>query len=679
MTEDIRARLKEAEGSGRIADVTGRLGGQSFELDPPGWKEGGRVLGRRQAGEGKMSLLPVSRVKDCLEKIQPGDRFLFFAHSGRLVYEGVAVAGPDGALRFRHADSRLSNCTLAQYCSHWRTLAGIKVLRGIWDSAPYNYTKREVMMPMRDGIRLYAAVYEPVTRRKRPVLLLRSPYPAGHYGGGGVGDLSERTRVFREQGYIIVEQNVRGTYMSEGEFVNVRPLLERGAAGCDEASDAFDTIEWLLANTRNNGRVGVYGVSYPGFYATLAALCGHPALKAVSPQAPVTDWWMGDDTHHNGAFMLSDIYSFGASFFLPKLNPTPDSRDAETAVPEGMDLYEFFKGRPLGSLLRDFAGRDSFFHDIKTHPDYDAFWRRRNPLRHLKGVKPAVMVVGGLYDAEDAWGAAYTYRALREQSPETESYYVCGPWSHGGWKKLAGYLEDIEYPFFAYYLEGKGHKPPFRELYYPSGLQPADSEAPEGRMADPCGFAEHRFELRPGAFISDPADPVPYMDVKSSRREKSYMWADQGFASRRRDVYQDTLYRAKSDVLLFGQVQVHLNASSSGTDADFVVKLLDRAPDGSSALVRADVMPARWRNSTVKGEALVPGKGVPVCFSMNAICHVLKAGHVLAVQVQGSWFPLIPMNPQIFVKNPYTNVSTACRKATMRILKGSWISFGIKC
>lgn len=676
MIRDIRSFLKQEEGAGRLADVTARLGGDTVEIDPQGWMEDGVLMGRRSPGESKTVLLHVSAVKDCLPKLLDGDTLLFFLHSGRLAHSGTARLCPDGKFRLEHGEkASLTGCTLAQYCSRWSTIAGIKVLRDIRDRYPYTYTKREVMMPMRDGVKLYAAVYEPHTDEPRPVMLLRTPYPAGHYGGGGVGDLSERTAAFLSHGYIMVEQNVRGTYMSEGDFVNVRPV---GYGKTDEVTDAYDTIEWIVSNTRCNGNVGIYGVSYPGFYATLAALCGHPALKAVSPQAPVTDWWMGDDAHRNGAFMLADMYGFGSFFFLPKLNPTPDSRVPETEGPGEEDIYSFFKGKGTACLLEPF-GSDSFFSEIKAHPDYDAFWRRRNPLQHIRDVKPAVMVVGGLYDAEDSWGALYTYKALREQSPETESYFVCGPWTHGGWKKVPEYLEGIEYPFFAYYLEGRGVKPSSSEIIFPTGLQEADSVAPAGMISGVPQAEERRFSLRPGSFVSDPKDPVPYMGSLSPRRDKSYMWADQGFAAGRRDVYQHILFEAAADTLLAGPVEVHLKASCTGTDADFVVKLVDRAPDGSSSLVRADVMPARWRNSVRKAEPLPAGKSVSVFFTLNPICHVLKQGHSLAVQVQGSWFPLIPANPQVFLKNPYTDEPPQCRKAVMRIFRGSWISFGIKC
>ena len=499
--------LRSAGAAGDIADVTGRLSGDKAELDFQG----------RQKGDSKLKLLAIRSVKTCLAsgEIVPDDLMLIYDGKGSVVRAGIVT--PDLHLMFfmgrrgkeddglRPAADVISRRSAAAYCARWRKAAGVKVLRKPW--LPYRYTKREYYVPMRDGVRLYTAVYEAAGMARgggaaipeegpKPIILMRSPYPVGTYGYGGVGDLSDKIRCFAERGYVIAEQNVRGTFMSEGEFEDVRPPAGRSAGNpgaTDEATDTWDTVEWLLRNTRNNGSVGVYGVSYPGFYATMAAVCGHPAIKIASPQAPVTDWWMGDDAHHNGVLMLADMYSFGGGFFRPKGNPTPDPRESTAPVPEGADLYGFFRGKAISEILRPFLGSGPTgvkgesalapendapsevplkgFADIAAHPDYDSFWRERNPLRLLRGVKPAVLVVGGLYDAEDAWGSIHTWRALREQSPETESYFVYGPWAHGGWRKDAGYLENIEAPVFEYYLEGKGAKCAAGEL--PGNRAPA--------------------------------------------------------------------------------------------------------------------------------------------------------------------------------------------------------------
>ena len=625
------------------------------------------------------------------------------------------------------------------------------VLRQPWLS--YHYTKREVLIPMRDGVRLYTAIYEPRELTKvgapgpssatpPPIVLMRSPYPVGTYGYGGPGDLSDKIRCFTERGYIIVEQNVRGTYMSEGEFEDVRPLAPTSTNATlalsdatpvltDESTDAYDTIDWLIANTRSNGAVGIYGVSYPGFYATCAAICGHPALKIVSPQAPVTDWWMGDDAHHNGALMLCDMYGFGASFFRPKGNPTPDSAESLSEIPEDADLYAWFRGKPISDLLAPFLGSSKGatgatgsaatevaplkgFADIVAHPDYDAFWQERNPLRHLKGVRPAVLVVGGLYDAEDAWGPEHTVAALRKQSPETDVYGVFGPWTHGGWRKDSGFLERIELPLFEYYLEGKGEKPAWRDLLIPTGepgenLNPGKEFLTErdlgqtktGRQT-PSG--RRSFEIAPGCYVSDPANPVPYMEGESPWRDKAYMWADQRFAAARPDVLTQVLESdLKEDYLAVGPVHVELKFSvaldwdsarvaspgrtsddAQQLDLDLVVKLIDIAPDGTQTLVRGDVCPARWRNAPAFAPAapsaiasapapLAPGTPATLSFDMAAICHRFAAGHSVALQIQSSWFPLVAMNPQTFLPNPYTATAKDYRPVKVSILAGSSI------
>ena len=362
-----------------------------------------------------------------------------------------------------------------------------------------NYTKREVMIPMRDGARLYTAVYEPVSEAKaKPVMLVRTPYSLKPYGfEAGEEPLPGKQTYssgiwddllnYAADGYVIVLQNVRGTFLSEGDFENIRPHLSGMAGGTakgcivDEATDTYDTIEWLLANTDSNGNIGVKGTSYPGFYATMAALSRHPAIKAVSPQAPVTDWFMGDDAHHNGALCLADCYRFGSSMY--RTRKAPSTKGLSKLVNIDTDLYEYFLGRPMADLSAYFGDTLAFWNSMVSHPDYDRFWKDRNPGRHLKDIKPAVLVTGGFYDAEDCYGAFETYNEIRGLSPECNLYLAVGPWYHGGWKNrkanhLSGawfgeasgeyYLDDIEYPFFTYYLEGKGNMPA-RVNILPSG------------------------------------------------------------------------------------------------------------------------------------------------------------------------------------------------------------------
>ncbi len=684
-TADPAEWLRETQRRGFLADITGGLNGKTVKADFPG----------RRSGESLMRLLPASELINCTDPIKPyrrilgGDVILFFKADGTLMHSGIAVQQGD-SLRILCPGKGLSQCSLAAYCSRWRTVAGIKVLRVIWGSRPYNYTKRECMVPMRDGCRLYTAIYEPVGAGRKPILMVRNCYSLSPYGHGGPGGLSEKLRCFTDRGYIIVEQNVRGTYMSEGSFENLRPLRS-GERLTDEATDTYDTIDWLLANTRSNGRVGIYGVSYPGFYATLAALCGHPALRLVSPQAPVTDWWKGDDAHHNGAFMLSDMYGFGGFFFQPKRNPAPEDPEPAVSVPEDADLYGYFRGRSMRSVFRSFGDSLEFFRQIKKHPDYDGFWQERNPLQHLRGCLPAMLVVGGWYDAEDGYGPPATYMAAASGAAGNEVYFVSGPWTHGGWRDVPHYLEDIEMPVFEYYLEGKGSRPNWRRLFIPTGAEnPPD-------LYDPWESAVRSYSLKPGSYVSDPASPVPYMDIRGAWREKSYMWAPQNFLEGRTDVLSQVIRKPlKDSLLVVGPVKVHLKAKvefchserseesgnaadatagSKSPDADFIVKLIDVAPDGTQTLVRWEVMPARWRNSFEKAEPLVPGKPFVVDFTMNDICHLFAPGHGIMVQVQSSMFPVVAMNPQTFLSNPYTAPSTAYKPLKISIMRGSCISF----
>lgn len=600
-----------------------------------------------------------------------------------------------------------------------------------------NYTKREVMIPMRDGARLYTAVYEPVSSSEaKPVMLVRTPYSLRPYGfeageepskdwfaysSGMWGDLLN----YAADGYVIVLQNVRGTYLSEGEFENIRPHLSGKAGGkttkriVDEATDTYDTVEWLLANTGSNGNIGVKGTSYPGYYATMAALSRHPAIKAVSPQAPVTDWFMGDDAHHNGALCLADCYRFGSSMY--RTRKAPSTKGMKRLVSIDSDLYEYFLGKPLSELSAFFGDTLAFWNKMVSHPDYDKFWKDRNPSYHLKDIEPAVLVTGGFYDAEDCYGAFNTYTQLKKLSPECDLYLAAGPWHHGGWRSrsvssIAGawfgeasgeyYLDDIEYPFFRYYLEGKGEKPA-RVNVLPSGetmrsrmeglpstsfweaystwppenasptriyLSGTDSLNMSGRSQD-VGFR---------TFTSDPSNPVPYMEVKSSGRDHGYMAADQTFASARKDVLtysgkvlSDTLHLA-GPVKAYVELRLDLpdGTYSKNMDADIVVKLIDVRPGGYQMLVRGDVMPVRYRGGFGKAKAVKAGKVFSVDFTMCDIDHYFLPGHSLMIQIQGSWFPLIAMNPQTFVRNPFLATKDDYRPINISVSSNSYVECG---
>ena len=590
-----------------------------------------------------------------------------------------------------------------------------------------NYTKREVMVPMRDGVSLYTAVYEPVSREEpAPVIMCRTPYSLKPYAtaDGIRRPYSEGIRDeflnYAADKYIIVFQNVRGRYLSEGDYENIRPLSSDPSVS-DDATDSYDTVEWLLANTRNNGRVGVKGVSYPGFYATLAALSGHPAIKAVSPQAPVTDWFMGDDAHHNGALCLADAYRFGSSMYRERKGPSAKGMSALFSTDE--DLYTYFRGKSISRLNAFFGDSLKFWSLMMEHPDYDEFWQERDPSVRMRNVKPAMLVVGGFYDAEDCYGAFRTYRMLRKLSPDTETYLAAGPWYHGGWTNrsystlsdswfgdgsASYYLDNVEYPFFRHYLEGEGNPPAWVSVL-PSAETMKDSGEimawEEYGQWPPAGIQYRRLCLttadsldlsditgeKPAirqkkggrSFVSDPGNPVPYMGIESSSRNKGYMVADQRFASGRKDVLTYWGRVLKDTVHVAGPVEVNLALALSSDDGrtldgDIVVKLIDVRPDGVQMLIRGDVMPLRYRKGFGSPVPSKNGKMMKVAFSMPDIDHYFLPGHSLMVQVQASWFPLIAFNPQKYLDNQYDAEDGDYLPLTVRIdARGSYLGLPV--
>ena len=587
-----------------------------------------------------------------------------------------------------------------------------------------NYTKRETMIEVRDGAHLYTAIYEPTAEyassiglRKVPMMIMRTPYSLKPYGAlsekphasGFASQLKGDLANYVADGYIIVLQNVRGKYLSEGTYENMRPYLsgERGAVDTitisgsegtapriltDEATDIYDSVEWLLANTECDGNVGVKGVSYPGFYATAAALSRHPAIKAVSPQAPATDWFMGDDAHHNGALCLTDTYRFGGGFYRERKKPSTKGLPSLVTIDE--DIYDYFKGKPMHSLDAFFGDSLRFWSEMTEHPDYDEFWQMRDPSVHLKGIRIPMLVTGGFYDAEDCYGTFRTYYMLKALSPECDLHLAAGPWYHGGWNNrtadhLSGawfgeasgayYQDNVEYPFFAWYLTGKGSRPanvnvlPSGETMQTvmdgkssDGLWQTYDEWPPKEMRYMKMFLSGKDELTTGkaerysrTIVSDPSSPVPYMDIKAKSRDRAYMAADQRFASMRSDVATYKLRQQEAPLHLAGPVKVHIELSldSDGgkrdLDGDIIVKLIDVRPDGYQMLVRGDVMPLRFRDGFDEPKPSKAGRRISVEFTMCDIDHIFEPGHSLMVQIQGSWFPLIAMNPQSFIRNTY--------------------------
>lgn len=579
-----------------------------------------------------------------------------------------------------------------------------------------NYTKREVYIPMRDGVKLCTIVYEPKSKKERhPILMQRTIYSIAPYGKEFWSVWNTYLLHYFKENYIVVMQDVRGKMMSEGEFEDIRPYNHRKEEGeIDEASDTYDTIEWLLKNTKhNNGRVGIWGISYPGFYATMAALSQHPAVKAVSPQAPVTDWYVGDDFHHNGAFMLMDAFNFISYFGRPR--PQPTSEWWKSFEYYSRDNYKFYlETGSLRNFKKLMGDSIAFWKDIYAHPDYDDWWQIRNVRNHVKHIPKNIstLVVGGFYDAEDCFGATALYKAI-EKKTKNDNRLVMGPWAHGYWwlnkyeylgnvrfgsNVSKWYQENIEVPYFNYHLKGKGNISKIKEanIFFSGSNQwrtfdqwpPAASNNKELYLhsTGQLSFNEPETSKSYSRYTSDPQKPVPYMEDVHFKRLKEYMSDDQRFAARRPDVLVFQTDTLQEDVAVAGPVIADLFTAISTTDADFVVKVIDVFPDGFKyvdsvdgngngktypmggyqMLVRGEVMRGRYRNSLEKPEAFEPGEVTEVKYTLPDIAHVFKKGHRIMIQVQSSWFPLVDRNPQQFV-NIYTATDDDFIKSNIRI------------
>lgn len=563
-----------------------------------------------------------------------------------------------------------------------------------------NYTKKEVNIKMRDGINLFTAVYEPKDQsEKHPILMIRTPYSCNPYGLQEFSPRLWKTYLlgYLKEGYIFVIQDVRGRWMSEGVFEDVRPFNKnKKGKETDEASDTYDAVEWLVKNTKNNnGNVGVFGISYPGFYATEAALSNHPAIKAVSPQAPVTEWFLGDDFHHNGALAIMDAFGFYYSFGMPHPKPTKIGSPGYKFPIE--DNYAFhLRVGAFKNYEKLFTDSISFWKELSKHPNYDKFWKDRNARVGCYNVKPALMVVGGLFDAEDCYGAWNLYKALKDQSPQTNSRLVMGPWSHGGWggratganlgnilfgsKHSEWYQKNIEMKFFNYYLKNKGSINDLamaniffsgENKWYTFNSWPPASSPKQFYLGDNGSLSLDRSTKDKSftKYISDPKKPVPYAEGVHLGRTKEYMTDDQRFASRRTDVITFQTGVLTEDVKVGGVLKAFLKTAISTTDADFVVKLIDVFPDDFAydstycckekdfdqpmgayqMLVRGEIMRGRYRKSFEYPEAFTPMKIEDVNFELPDVAHTFQKGHRIMVQIQSSWFPLFDRNPQEFV------------------------------
>lgn len=604
-----------------------------------------------------------------------------------------------------------------------------------------NYYKVEKMIPMRDGIKLYTAIYLPKdSSEKHPILLRRTPYSAAPYGSNNFPDAFWNTyyRLYMRENYIMVVQDVRGRYMSEGEFVDVRPYIENKTGNqTDEASDTYDAVDWLVNNLpNNNGKLGAFGISYPGFYSTMVALSGHPAVKAVSPQAPVTDWFMGDDFHHNGAFFIMDGFAFYSGFGKPRPRPTTQgARGFQFPSPDNYDFY--LRTGTLQNFAKLMGDSIQFWKDLYAHPNLDDWWKARNTRNFVQHIpsSTATLVVGGLFDAEDCFGAWNLYKAINQKA-ENNNKVVFGPWFHGAWggrsdgsflgnirfgsKTSEWYQNNIEVPFFNYYLKGEGDSSKIKEatVFFSGENQwhqlpqwpPANEQAqtiylqPNGGLgwSKPSSPLSSGVGEGPGVrftqYTSDPNKPVPYTEDVHLSRTREYMTDDQRFASRRPDVIVFKTDTLTEDLTLAGPLYAHLFVSISTTDADFVVKLIDVFPDnfrysddvsqpnrsvggsypmgGYQMLVRGEVMRGRYRNSFENPQAFKPNKVEEVKFYLPDISHTFKKGHRIMVQIQSSWFPLVDRNPQKFV-NIYQASANDFQKADIRIYHSSQYPSGI--
>jgi len=558
-----------------------------------------------------------------------------------------------------------------------------------------NYTKKEYMIPMRDGIRLFTTVYVPNSvEEMHPILVMRTPYSCAPYGEDRISPSlwNTYTKEYLKEGYILVTQDVRGKWMSDGEFADVRPFIadKKSTTDIDEASDAYDTVDWLLENIQsNNGNVGFYGCSYPGFYATMAAASGHPAIKAVSPQAPVFDWFMGDDFHHNGAFMLCDAASFFSRYGIYRPRPTTKSAKRISYL-EG-DIYSFFLNTGTIKNLTNILGDSlKFWNDMMEHPNYDEWWKKRSALEACKSIRSAVLVTGGLFDTDDLYGIWNTYKSLAKYNPDQDVRLVIGPWAHCGAMSNDGsylgeikfgtktapyYQQHFEIPFFNYYLKGEGDLDVLSKVnVFLSGQNKWKSfDKWTSQIYTPTeiyfhedkrlGFDKPETNNSYSRYVSDMNNPVPFMEGELKSRPKEYMIADQRFVSKREDVLSFESEVLKEDLILCGPITVDLQVAVSTTDADFIVKVIDVFPDnmdndelyagkdmeGYQMLVRGDVMRGRYRNSLENPEAFTPNQTTKIKFELPDVAHVFKKEHRLMIQIQSSWFPLVDRNPQQFV------------------------------
>jgi hypothetical protein len=580
-----------------------------------------------------------------------------------------------------------------------------------------HYTKYEHQIPMRDGVKLFAAVYAPKDDSDpHPILLSRTPYGLRPYGASNYPqNPAPGMKYYANERFIFVYQDVRGRNASEGEFVHMRPHRENkaGPQDVDESTDTYDTIEWLVSNLpNNNGKVGLTGTSYPGFYSAAGMIDAHPALKCVSPQAPISDWFVGDDFHHNGVFYLAHAFRFFSGFGQVLDEPTRESpKPFDYKTPDG---YEFYMNvGPLSNINERYFKREiAFWNNLMEHESYDEFWQSRNILPHLRGIKPAVMTVGGWFDAEDLYGPLRIYDRVEKNSPESFNVLVMGPWAHGGWhrgdadslgnvpfhqKTGLFFRQNIELPFFKHFLMD-AEDPKLPDAYvFETGTNQwrrYDSWPPQNAASktlylhdsgllsfEPPAASDQAFD----EYVSDPNKPVPFIPNVAIGMTREHMLDDQRFAASRPDVLTYATEPLTEDVTIAGPLTARLFVSTTGTDSDWVVKLIDvyhgdfPNPDpnpagvqmgGYQQLVRGEAIRGKFRDSFEKAEPFEPGKVTKVEYVLPDAYHTFRRGHRIMVQIQSSWFPLIDRNPQKFV-NIYEAKREDFQKATQRVYRSA--------
>ena len=588
-----------------------------------------------------------------------------------------------------------------------------------------NFTKKEVYVTMRDGVKLFTSIYIPKdisAKNKYPILMQRTCYSVAPYGEDQFKKNLGPNKFLQNEKYIFVYQDVRGRYMSEGTFTNMTPQVDhKTKKDIDESTDTYDTIDWLVKNIQNNnGNVGQYGTSYPGFYTAVGVLADHPALKASSPQAPISDVWY-DDFHHNGAFMMGYFRTFpvfgeqktkaeNAAWYINAMKKLASTSE------DGSLFYNEME--TLKDGIEKYYGRENFFvNEIVDHPNYDDFWKKRDLLPHLKNIKHAVMTVGGWFDAEDLRGPLHIYKTIERTSPKAKNSIVMGPFSHGGWSHEMGkhfhneiyfgdsiatfYQKNIETTFFNHYLKNEKSAINLPEAYM---FDTGKKEWKQFAEWPPKAAQKTQFYLRENGkftteipssasfteYFSDPNKPVPSstnLKEFNGFTPRNYMSEDQRFTENRPDVASFTTEILSDDITLAGEIKVKLKIASTGSDADFFVKLIDIYPADEKnikekpgviygnyhQMVRSEIMPARFRNSFEKPETLVPNQETEVVFNLQDVLHTFKKGHKIQIQVQSTAYPLFAVNPQKFVENPYKAEKTDYTKAFQKIFNNSVI------